>query len=170
MPNVIWIPLFVNGILTMLGVEDLPDISQCMLLGLGLMIAELVIWGLYRLLRNYLKSEKNKISNVLLNHEQAICPHCKAKIGLKLISNYLLKGTNYSIQCPNCKRTLRPKREPIKMYYCVCAGFISVAVPFWLYIRFVEDDFWKAILLSIITVIICIVIVGLLTIKKIEFK
>lgn len=56
------------------------------------------------------------------------------------------------------------------MYYCVCAGFISVAAPFWLYIRFVEDIFWKAIPLSVITVIISIAVISLLTIRKIEFQ
>ena len=111
-----------------------------------------------------------KLLSSLLNHEQAVCPHCETKIGLRQISEYFLKGTNHSILCPNCKKALRPKREPIKFYYCVCIGFISIVVPFWLYIRFVEDNFWKAILLAVITAIICIVVIVILTIRRIEFE
>lgn len=111
-----------------------------------------------------------KLLSSLLRHDQAVCPHCYTKIGLRQISEYLLKGTNHTIQCPKCNRTLRPKREAIKFNYCVCAGFISIVVPFWLYIRFVEDNFWKAILLSVITAIICIAVVAILTIRKIEFE
>lgn len=109
------------------------------------------------------------LSTSLLNHEQAVCPHCETKIGLRQISEYFLKGTNYSIQCPHCKRALHPKQEPIKFYYCVCAGFISIVIPFWLYILFVEDNFWKAISLSIMITIITLVIIALLTIHRIEF-
>lgn len=106
----------------------------------------------------------------ILKHDQAVCPHCGTKIGLRQIKEYFLKGTNHSIQCPNCDRTLRPKREPVKMYYCVCAGFLSIVIPFWLYILYVEDNFWKAISLSFITAIICILIVCLLVIRRIEFE
>ena len=111
-----------------------------------------------------------KLLSLLLNHDQAVCPHCGTKIGLRQISEYFLKGTNHSILCPNCNRALRPKREPIKFYYSVCAGFVSVVVPFWLYILYVEDNFWKAILLSMITVIICLIVVSILTIRRIEFE
>ena len=105
----------------------------------------------------------------LINHDQAKCPHCETKIGLRQISEFFLKGTSHSILCPHCKRTLNPKREPIKFYNCVCAGFISVVAPFWLYILYVEDCFWKAILLSIITAIICFIVIGILIIRRIEF-
>ena len=47
---------------------------------------------------------------------------------------------------------------------------MSVVVPFWLYILYVEDNFWKAILLSMITVIICLIVVSILTIRRIEFE
>ncbi len=113
---------------------------------------------------------KKLLLTALLSHDQAVCPHCDTKIGLRQISEYLLKGTNHSIQCPHCKRALRPKREPIKFYYCFCAGIISIVIPFWLYISFVEDNFWKAILLSVLTAIVCIAVVAFLTIRKIEFK
>lgn len=46
------------------------------------------------------------LSTSLLNHEQAVCPHCETKIGLRQISEYFLKGTNYSIQCPHCKKSI----------------------------------------------------------------
>ena len=110
-----------------------------------------------------------KLSSSLLNHDQAVCPHCDTKIGVRQISEYFLKGTNHNIQCPNCKRTLRPKREPIKFYYCVCAGFISIVIPFWLYILLVNDNFGEAISLSIMITIITLVIIALLTIHRIEF-
>lgn len=71
-----------------------------------------------------------KLLSTLLSHDQAVCPHCDTKIGLRQISEYFLKGTNHTIQCPNCNRALRPKREPIKFYYCFCAGFISIVAPF----------------------------------------
>ena len=106
----------------------------------------------------------------LLNHDQAVCPHCDTKIGLRQISEYFLKGTNHSILCPHCNRVLHPKREPIKFYYCFCAGFISIVAPFWLYIWYVEDNFWKAILLSIATLIVCIIVICILTIRRIEFE
>ena len=113
---------------------------------------------------------KKLLSTALLNHDQAVCPHCDTKIGLGQISEYFLKGTDHGISCPNCNRTLHPKREPIKFYYCFCAGFISIAAPFWLYIWYVEDNFWKAILTSLVTLIICIIVIGILTIRRIEFK
>ena len=112
---------------------------------------------------------KKNIISALLSHDQAVCPHCDTKIGLKQISKYLLKGTNHNIQCPHCNRALHPKREPIKFYYCFCAGFISIVAPFWLYIWYVEDNFWKAILLSIATLIVCIIVICILTIRRIEF-
>lgn len=111
-----------------------------------------------------------KLLSTLLSHDQAVCPHCDTKIGLRQISEYLLKGTNHSILCPDCNRALRPKREPIKFYYCFCAGFISIVAPFWLYIWYVEDNFWKAILLSIATLIVCIIVICILTIRRIEFE
>ena len=113
---------------------------------------------------------KKLLSTALLNHDQAVCPHCDTKIGLGQISEYFLKGTNHGIQCPNCNRILHPKREPIKFYYCFCAGFISIAAPFWLYIWYVEDNFWKAILTSLVTLIVCIIVICILTIRRIEFK
>ena len=113
---------------------------------------------------------KKLLSTALLNHDQAVCPHCDTKIGLGQISEYFMKGTNHGILCPNCNRTLHPKREPIKFYYCFCAGFISIAAPFWLYIWYVEDNFWKAILTSLATLIVCIIVICILTIRRIEFK
>ena len=113
---------------------------------------------------------KKLLSTTLLSHDQAVCPHCNTKIDLRQISEYLLKGTNHSIQCPHCNRALHPKREPIKFYYCVCAGFISIVAPFWLYILYVQDNFWKAILLSIATLIVCIIVISILTIRRIEFE
>ena len=107
--------------------------------------------------------------NSLLRHDQAKCPYCDTKIGLNQISDYLVLGTNHSIQCPNCNRELHPKREPVKFYYCFCAGFISIVVPFWLYILYVEDNFWKAILLSLMVGVIAVGVVCLLTIRRIEF-
>ena len=53
---------------------------------------------------------KKNIITALLSHDQAVCPHCDTKIGLKQISKYLLKGTNHNIQCPHCNRALHPKR------------------------------------------------------------
>ena len=110
------------------------------------------------------------LSTALLNHDQAVCPHCETKIGLRQISEYLLKGTNHSILCPNCHRALHPKREPIKFYYCFCAGFVSIVAPFWLYISYVEDHFWKAILTSLAVLTVCIIVISILTICRIEFK
>lgn len=110
------------------------------------------------------------LSTALLYHDQAVCPHCETKIGLRQISEYLLKGTNHSIQCPNCHRALHPKREPIKFYYCFCAGFVSIVAPFWLYISYVEDHFWKAILTSLAVLTVCIIVISILTICRIEFK
>ena len=109
------------------------------------------------------------LSTALFNHDQAVCPHCETKIGLRQISEYLLKGTNHSILCPNCHRALHPKREPIKFYYCFCAGFVSIVVPFWLYISYVEDHFWKAILTSLAVLTVCIIVISILTIRRIEF-
>lgn len=34
-----------------------------------------------------------KLLSTLLSHDQAICPHCETKIGLRQISEYFLKGT-----------------------------------------------------------------------------
>lgn len=113
---------------------------------------------------------KKLLSTALLNHDQAVCPHCDTKIGLGQISEYFLKGTDHGISCPKCNRILHPKREPIKFYYCFCAGFISIVAPFWLYIWYVEDNFWKAILSSLATLIICIIVICILTIRRIEFK
>ena len=110
------------------------------------------------------------LSTALFNHDQAVCPHCETKIGLRQISEYLLKGTNHSIQCPNCHRALHPKREPIKFYYCFCAGFVSIVAPFWLYISYVEDHFWKEILTSLAVLTVCIIVISILTICRIEFK
>ena len=110
------------------------------------------------------------LSTALFNHDPAVCPHCETKIGLRQISEYLLKGTNHSIQCPNCHRVLHPKREPIKFYYCFCAGFVSIVAPFWLYISYVEDHFWKAILTSLAVLTVCIIVISILTIRRIEFK
>ena len=110
------------------------------------------------------------LSTALFNHDQAVCPHCETKIGLRQISEYLLKGTNHSILCPNCHRALHPKREPIKFYYCFCAGFVSIVAPFWLYISYVEDHFWKAILTSLAVLTVCIIVISILTICRIEFK
>lgn len=110
------------------------------------------------------------LSTALFNHDQAVCPHCETKIGLRQISEYLLKGTNHSILCPNCHRALHPKREPIKFYYCFCAGFVSIVAPFWLYISYVEDHFWKAILTSLAVLTVCIIVICILTIRRIEFE
>ena len=112
---------------------------------------------------------KRLLLTALFKHDQAACPHCDTKIGLRQISEYFMKGTDHSILCPNCNRVLRPKREPIKFHYCFCAGFISIVAPFWLYIWYVEDNFWKAILLSIVTLFVCIIIIITLTIHRIEF-
>ena len=54
MPNVIWAPLFICCILSIFGVEGLPDLYHSMLIGVGLLFAELLLWGIYRVLRNYL--------------------------------------------------------------------------------------------------------------------
>ena len=47
---------------------------------------------------------------------------------------------------------------------------MSIVAPFWLYICYVEDNFWKAILQSIATLIVCIIVISILTIRRIEFE
>ena len=105
----------------------------------------------------------------ILAHEQAICPHCGTKLSMKIISKYFFRGTDHISKCPNCNREIRPKREPIKIYYCACAGFLSVYMPFRLYLYFVEDIFWKALIPSAIVFAITISIIWFMTIRRIEF-
>lgn len=59
MPNVIWIVVFMCCLLSMLGVEGMPDLLHSFLIGLILELVVLAIWVAYCLIRHYQKKNKN---------------------------------------------------------------------------------------------------------------
>lgn len=58
MPNIIWIMVLVCLLLSMLGVEGTPDLLHAFLIGLILELVVLALWGIHRLFRYYLKTER----------------------------------------------------------------------------------------------------------------
>ena len=56
MPNIIWIVPLICCFLNMLGVEGLPDFIHAIWIGALLELIALAAWGIYRLLRNHVKS------------------------------------------------------------------------------------------------------------------
>lgn len=56
MPSIIWLVPLICCFLNMLGVEGLPDFIHAIWIGAFLELIALAAWGIYRLLRNHVKS------------------------------------------------------------------------------------------------------------------
>ena len=84
----------------------------------------------------------------------AKCPHCGKKISMKQRTVFLLRGT----------------REAIPFVYCFGGGFfIAYAFPTF-YIYFIEDNIWHAILFMLPWFIMLLLIICILTYRRIEFS
>lgn len=98
------------------------------------------------------------------------CPYCRNSISLRMRLQYCLHGTNYSIQCPHCGKTLRPSKEPLPFWTCFCIGALSSYLSFWGYIKFIEDDFLCAIGFGACGALVAILIIAIIVVSKIDFE
>ena len=100
----------------------------------------------------------------------AKCPHCGKKISMKQRTVFLLRGTAHYINCEHCGGAMHPAREAIPFVYCFGGGFfIAYAFPTF-YIYFIEDNIWHAILFMLPWFIMLLLIICILTYRRIEFS
>lgn len=98
------------------------------------------------------------------------CPYCHHTISIKRCLKYLLLGTNHATQCNHCNRSVKLEKEPIPFHYCVIAGFISMVAPMELFLYVGKLSFGRSLLYSLPFVLICILIIAILTLRRIYFK
>lgn len=102
--------------------------------------------------------------------ESRTCPHCHHKLSLRECSIYLYKDAKHSIQCGNCKREIRPIKDPIRFEYCVSLGFLCTYIPAMISIHIFHTDFITAALWAIPFVSILVIIITIIIFKKLFFK
>ena len=98
------------------------------------------------------------------------CPHCHSLLSVKEMLRFCWRGKKHSYECKHCHRILHGKKEPISFYPSMCAGYIAVMLSFWGWIKYVENNFWEAMLVALGTGILTILVIAVITIIKSELE
>lgn len=98
------------------------------------------------------------------------CPHCNSLLSLREMLRFSLHGKKHAYECHHCHRILHGKKEPIGFYPSMCFGYLAVILSFWGWIKYVEDNFWEAILVALAAGFLWVVIVAIVTIFKSELE
>lgn len=101
-----------------------------------------------------------------MKDNRRICPHCHKKVSLRKCTYYFLRDSNYSIECNHCHRTIKPIKNPLKVEYCVCAGFLSIYLPAIFYMYIFHMDFLTCILSSLPFTVLVVGVIMVLTLKN----
>lgn len=80
-----------------------------------------------------------------------------------------LARNQFSIQCPQCGRTIRPSKEPLPFWTCFSTGGLSAYLSFWFYIKYIEDNFLHAIGFGACMAAIAVIIIAIIVVRKIDF-
>lgn len=98
-----------------------------------------------------------------------ICPHCHKKVSLWKCMYYFLRNSNYSIRCNHCHTAIWPVKDPIKIEYCVFAGFLSVYLPATFCLLKFHTDFFTSILCALPFFLLVEGVIMIRTLRKLRF-
>lgn len=98
------------------------------------------------------------------------CPSCGRNLPVSLICRYFFYGTAYSVRCPHCAALLGPVKEPIPFMVCYMTGLMSAVVPMVYFLVIERCDFFRGLLYTLPIIVLAILIVCLLTLKRIQFR
>ncbi len=98
------------------------------------------------------------------------CPFCHQEVSFKECSSYFLYGTDHTIRCNHCNRKLALTREPIPFNLCVNAGFVMGVIPAVYFLFIQKLGFVRSMTYTVMLCLLMIVIVSILTYRRIYFK
>lgn len=100
----------------------------------------------------------------------AVCPYCGERIPLNQVREYFLKGTDHTIECRNCRRTLRPAYYPFTFERCFAFALLFTVASMYLMLFTLHFSFLKALVIFLLFACILFVMLLFGIVKTIKFK
>lgn len=98
-----------------------------------------------------------------------ICPFCNKKVSIWKCTHYFLHDSSYNINCNHCNNKIRPIKNPIRIEYCTCAGFISIYLPAIICIQTFHLDFLTSILYALPFFALVELVIIVITLNRLFF-